>query len=378
MRGDAMSELATWDSFYVIVGSAAGALIGLQFVVVTLIAQRPMRAAPEASAAFGTPTIVHFGTALLLAALARVPWQAISLPAILWAAIGLCGVIYSLNVIWRMRTQGVYEPEFEDWLFHVVLPIIAYAILALSAVAALSHARESRFASDSTTREKELPLANVEPLLEPLPDFYGHFDGAIDLIRRRKLPSRRPGLSKTSAAVLLSRPATTGRWYSESDSKKRQLRDGDRHPLGRSRYRLVLNRHSQHRDLCRSAARCGDRQPRAQLGTALTRIGTWSDAATPARQSRRRTIRRTVTHREIPSVGRGAQCGRAAAYSEAGDCERIPSDYRWHHYGGAIPADKCAARWVLHAEHAAGPALHRTVARLNFHPRGVASEAADR
>jgi len=28
-----MSELAHWDSFYVIVGSAAGALIGLQFVV---------------------------------------------------------------------------------------------------------------------------------------------------------------------------------------------------------------------------------------------------------------------------------------------------------------------------------------------------------
>jgi hypothetical protein len=35
-----MSELIAWDSFYVIVGSAAGALIGLQFVLVTLIAQR--------------------------------------------------------------------------------------------------------------------------------------------------------------------------------------------------------------------------------------------------------------------------------------------------------------------------------------------------
>lgn len=56
-----MPELAAWDSFYVIVGSAAGALIGLQFVVVTLIAQRPTRATPDASAAFGTPTIVHFG-----------------------------------------------------------------------------------------------------------------------------------------------------------------------------------------------------------------------------------------------------------------------------------------------------------------------------
>jgi len=140
-----MSELAAWDSFYVIVGSAAGALIGLQFVVVTLIAQRPTRAAPDASAAFGTPTIVHFGAALLLSALVRAPWQAITTPAILWAAIGLCGVIYSLNVIRRMRAQGVYEPEFEDWLFHVVLPVAAYAILTLAAIAVLSHAREALF-----------------------------------------------------------------------------------------------------------------------------------------------------------------------------------------------------------------------------------------
>jgi hypothetical protein len=140
-----MSELAAWDSFYVIVGSAAGALIGLQFVVVTLIAQRAIRASPDASAAFGTPTIVHFGTALLLSALARAPWQAITVPAILWAAIGLCGAIYGLNIIRRMRKQGAYEPEFEDWLFHVVLPVAAYAILTLSAVAAFAHAREALF-----------------------------------------------------------------------------------------------------------------------------------------------------------------------------------------------------------------------------------------
>jgi hypothetical protein len=54
-----MSELAHWDSFYVIVGSAAGALIGLQFVVLTLIAERPAVRAPEAGATFSTPTIVH-------------------------------------------------------------------------------------------------------------------------------------------------------------------------------------------------------------------------------------------------------------------------------------------------------------------------------
>jgi hypothetical protein len=31
-----MSDLAKWDSFYVIVEPSAGALIGLQFVVMTL------------------------------------------------------------------------------------------------------------------------------------------------------------------------------------------------------------------------------------------------------------------------------------------------------------------------------------------------------
>ena len=32
-----MTEFAEWESFYLIVGGAAGALIGLQFVVMTLI-----------------------------------------------------------------------------------------------------------------------------------------------------------------------------------------------------------------------------------------------------------------------------------------------------------------------------------------------------
>jgi hypothetical protein len=67
-----MTALAEWESCYVIVGGGAAALIGLQFVVLTLIAQNPHLGAPEAGDAFATPTIVHFGTALLLAALVRV------------------------------------------------------------------------------------------------------------------------------------------------------------------------------------------------------------------------------------------------------------------------------------------------------------------
>jgi hypothetical protein len=140
-----MAELAAWDSFYVIVGSAAGALIGLQFVVITLIAQRPTIPAPEASAAFSTPTIVHFGAALLLSALLRAPWQTITTPAVLWGLVGLGGFVYEVIVLRRMRKQGVYEPEFEDWLFHIVLPMSAYAALTLSAFATVLLRREALF-----------------------------------------------------------------------------------------------------------------------------------------------------------------------------------------------------------------------------------------
>jgi hypothetical protein len=34
-----------------------------------------------------------------------------------------------------MRAQNVYTPEFEDWLFHVLLPFAAYVTLAASAYA---------------------------------------------------------------------------------------------------------------------------------------------------------------------------------------------------------------------------------------------------
>ena len=140
-----MAELAGWDSFYMIVGSAAGALIGLQFVVMTLIAERPPIRAAQASAAFATPTIVHFGTVLLLSALLRAPWQAMAPVVALCALAGLSGAVYALVVVRRMRRQTTYRPELEDWLFHALFPFGAYASLVLSASAALVDPRPALF-----------------------------------------------------------------------------------------------------------------------------------------------------------------------------------------------------------------------------------------
>ncbi len=141
-----MAELARWNSFYVIVGSAAGALIGLQFVVMTLLAERPLPRAAQAGAAFGTPTIVHFSAVLLLAALLQAPWNAMNQLAALWGLIGIGATFYILVTAWRMRTQTVYRPDLEDWLFHALLPLVAYATLATSSLAVASHEHEALFA----------------------------------------------------------------------------------------------------------------------------------------------------------------------------------------------------------------------------------------
>ena len=141
-----MPEFNEWDSFYVIVGGAAGALIGLQFVVITLIADMPLaRGDAQAGGAFATPSVVHFGVVLLLSAIVSAPWSGIAIVAALWGLVGVCGIVYTVIVARRLRAQTAYQPVFEDWLFHVLLPLISYAMLAVSACAASAHPRPALF-----------------------------------------------------------------------------------------------------------------------------------------------------------------------------------------------------------------------------------------
>ncbi len=141
-----MTELSGWQNFYVIVGSSAGALIGLQFVVMTLIADIPLRdGAAQAGNTYGTPTIVHFGAVLLLAGIVSMPWHSVVPAAVCWAVLGIAGVIYIAVIARRMRLQHIYRPEFEDWLFHAVVPLVAYAMLAAAGFASVSYSHAALF-----------------------------------------------------------------------------------------------------------------------------------------------------------------------------------------------------------------------------------------
>jgi hypothetical protein len=141
-----MTALGAWANFFVIVGSASGALIGLQFVVMTLIANLPVPpGSVHAANTYTTPTVVHFGAVLLLSAVLSAPWNAIDTVAPVWGLVGVIGAAYIVVVSWRLRSQTVYQAVFEDWLFHVLLPFAAYAMVTVSACAAYFQPRPALF-----------------------------------------------------------------------------------------------------------------------------------------------------------------------------------------------------------------------------------------
>lgn len=124
-----LPPLHEWETFYVIIGSSAAALTGLQFVVIALGAESVSMGSEKELQAFATPTVVHFCVVLLISAMIATPGQTqvtlswcISIP-------GAAGLAYACWITYTATRTTNYKPVFEDWLFHAVLPVIAYGTL---------------------------------------------------------------------------------------------------------------------------------------------------------------------------------------------------------------------------------------------------------
>lgn len=128
------SPLLAWENFYVIIGSSAGALTGLTFVVITLVDETRERGAERGIPAFTTPTVAHFGTVLLVSAILSAPWPQLAPAALLLGIVGLAGVIYTVIVVRRQRLVDSYIPVFEDWLWYAACPLVAYIVLLVAAI----------------------------------------------------------------------------------------------------------------------------------------------------------------------------------------------------------------------------------------------------
>jgi len=130
--------LSPWESFYVIVGSSAAALTGLQFVVMALIADTTARAGTHEIGAFATPNVVHFCAVLLFSSILSAPWPSLQAVAIAMGVVGFLGVGYA-GVVWRRTTRTkIYKAVLEDWIWHVILPFVAHVTVVIAAFFTLS------------------------------------------------------------------------------------------------------------------------------------------------------------------------------------------------------------------------------------------------
>jgi hypothetical protein len=135
MPDAATSVFTPWAAFYTVTASAAAALIGLMFVVITLVTGEERRQnAGDGIAAFSTPTVVHFGSALFFSALAIVPWPSLGVLATIAGVAGAGGVVYVVRTIQRTKRLTRYDPDAEDWAWYSLLPLLAYGAILAAAI----------------------------------------------------------------------------------------------------------------------------------------------------------------------------------------------------------------------------------------------------
>jgi hypothetical protein len=129
------SIFKAWENFYVITGSSSAALTGLVFIVVTL--SRDFRrlvdaaSAGEGTSIFSSPTVVHFCAAFFNSVVYAAPWRVPAFAGVLIGLAGLFGVAYSINTGRRARRLENYSADLSDWIWFIVLPLVAYLVLCI-------------------------------------------------------------------------------------------------------------------------------------------------------------------------------------------------------------------------------------------------------
>jgi hypothetical protein len=139
--------LEGWGEFYVIVGTSAGALTGLMFVVIALGADSGQKRPVDVMEAFATPTLVHLGTVLFLSAILTVPRHSELSLCLCLVATGAGGLGYSGWVMQQVRRQQSYEEFLADRVWRTILPVFAYGAVFLAAVVLWSDADAALYLS---------------------------------------------------------------------------------------------------------------------------------------------------------------------------------------------------------------------------------------
>ena len=123
--------LEEWHDFYLLIGGASGALIGLLFVVASLTGYLDEQQTERGREIFISPTVYHFAVVLGVGGLSMAPHVPIRIGALIVAAAGLTGLGYMVVVLRDFVLKRTpLPPHWTDPWFYSVLPGVAYAAMA--------------------------------------------------------------------------------------------------------------------------------------------------------------------------------------------------------------------------------------------------------
>ena len=128
---------AAWDNYFMLLGAAAGSLIGLLFVVVTLTSGIERSRALRASTIYLTPTLVHFAVTMVSSAVAVSPATP-KVAAVILAVAALMGLGNAVRTCLGIYefAQGDNPPHWSDiWCYGGAPGAIYIGLIGTSAAA---------------------------------------------------------------------------------------------------------------------------------------------------------------------------------------------------------------------------------------------------
>ncbi len=121
-----------WDNFFVLIGTAAGGLIGLLFVVITLTSGLDRDRALRASGVYMTPNVVHFAVTLVAAALVLAPRISAHVDALILGGAALAGFAHAVRTclgVAAFAREAGNPPHWSDLPLYGLAPGLIYLLL---------------------------------------------------------------------------------------------------------------------------------------------------------------------------------------------------------------------------------------------------------
>ena len=124
-----------WENFFYLIGSAAGALIGLMFVVISLTAGHEPRRVSRGAPVYVAPIVFHYAVVFVVSAISEVPGLQSWAVSVILAFCATAGLVYSAATTIRLCRRGWEDPipDWSDKCFYGFLPTIIYVALAVAA-----------------------------------------------------------------------------------------------------------------------------------------------------------------------------------------------------------------------------------------------------